>query len=208
MTFSEQLKFSGSAPTDYAVTLAEVKSQLSIAHSDEDTFLSSLIMTACAYAERITNRSLISRSWELLTDFPCGDGPDAAITLPISPVISVASVTYYDADGNSTVLAGSSYISQTGDRAALYPSGNVSWPTTSADRLHPVSVVFVAGYDGTADSPVDLTNIPEPIRQAILLHIAHLYENREAVMFGRSIEAIALPFGYDALIEPYRVKGF
>lgn len=208
MTFSNQLKFSGTAPSDYAVTLAEVKSQLNITHSDEDTFLNSLISAACQYAEHITSRSLVSRSWELLTDFPDGTGPDAAITLPISPVLSVTSVTYYDDDDASTLYGASNYTSQTGDNAALYPASNARWPTTSANRLHPVSIVFVAGYEGTADSPIDRSNIPDAIRQAILLHVAHLYENREAVTVGRNIEAVSTPFAYDALIDPYRVRYF
>jgi hypothetical protein len=43
----------------------------------------------------------------------------------------------------------------------------------------------------------------------MLLHIGHMYENREAVIVGsNSVKPVTLPMGYDALVEPYTVRGY
>ena len=52
-------------------------------------------------------------------------------------------------------------------------------------------------------------DVPEPIRQAILLIIGHLYENRQvtgATVAGSQL--LPIPFGVDALLADYWVKGF
>lgn len=50
---------------------------------------------------------------------------------------------------------------------------------------------------------VVLTDGPAPasLKAAILLHLGHLYETREAVTEGR---ARVVPMGYDALTAPFR----
>jgi len=45
--------------------------------------------------------------------------------------------------------------------------------------------------------------VPEPLRQAIRLLVAHWYENRGLVAIGREIAV--LPETVAALIAPYRV---
>ena len=197
----------GVTPSEHPVTLDEAKAQLNVSHSDDDTLITSLIKVAWAHIERVTARSLMTRSYELVTDFPVGAGPTASILLPVSPVVGVTSVTYYDTDGTSQTT--DAYLLQDGDQAHLWPSAGATWPDTDTNRLHPVTVVFTAGYDGTADSPVDRSNIPESLRHAMLLHIGHMYENREAVIVGsNSIKPVTLPMGYDALVEPYTVRGY
>ena len=47
------------------------------------------------------------------------------------------------------------------------------------------------------------TNVPEPLRQAIRLLVAHWYENRGIVAAGG--EVAVLPQSVAALIAPYRV---
>jgi uncharacterized phiE125 gp8 family phage protein len=59
-----------------------------------------------------------------------------------------------------------------------------------------VTVRFVAGYGA---NPGD---VPEPLRQAMLLLIGHYYENREAVAAGTLTE---LPFAVASLVFPFRV---
>jgi uncharacterized phiE125 gp8 family phage protein len=207
MTAMYQISKTGTTPTDYPVTVAEAKAQLNVSHSDDDTYITSLIKMAWDYAERVTGRSLITRSWKLVTDFPDGYGPSAAFALPVSPVVGVTSVTYYDTDGDAQTTA--AYLLQDGDEAHIWPSAGAVWPDTDVNRRLPVAVVFTAGYDGTADSPVSLDEIPDSITQAMLLHIAHMYENREAVNVGtNSVKPVTVPMGYDALTAPYVVRTF
>lgn len=198
----------GTTPTDYPVTLVEAKAQLNVSHSDDDTYITSLIKMAWDYVERVTGRSLITRSWRFVTDFPDGYGPSAAIALPVSPVVAVTTVAYYDTDGDAQTTT--AFLAQDGDEAYIWPSAGAAWPETDPNRLTPVTVTFTAGYDGTADSPVSLDEIPDSITQAMLLHIAHMYENREAVNVGTSssVKPVTIPLGYEALIAPYVVRTF
>ena len=46
-------------------------------------------------------------------------------------------------------------------------------------------------------------NVPETLRQALLLLVAHWYENRGLIAIGRSVAVLPLPIA--ALIAPYRV---
>ncbi len=53
------------------------------------------------------------------------------------------------------------------------------------------------------------TPIPTPVREAVLMLAAHLYENREASFTGPTgVGVIAVPFGFDDLIAPYRAWEF
>jgi uncharacterized phiE125 gp8 family phage protein len=47
--------------------------------------------------------------------------------------------------------------------------------------------------------------VPEPLRTAILMHVAHLYEHRESVTDSN---AVVLPQGYDDLIRSFRTWAF
>ncbi len=57
---------------------------------------------------------------------------------------------------------------------------------------------WVAAYTGAEIT--DAT--PSPVNQAILMLTAHLYQNREAAIVGMTVDA--LPFGFLALLDPYR----
>ena len=59
-----------------------------------------------------------------------------------------------------------------------------------------IEIDFVAGH---GDTPSD---VPQPIRQALLLLIAHWYENREPVEIGAT--ATTIPAGVSELLMPYR----
>ena len=45
--------------------------------------------------------------------------------------------------------------------------------------------------------------MPAPLRQAIMMLVAHWYEHRGAV--GHDLAGDVPPLGFDALIAPYRI---
>lgn len=122
----------------------------------------------------------------------------ACIELPGGPVRSIVSVTYVDSSGVDTVVAADQYRLSTSSRMAiLRPAYNVTWPSARCD-VDSVRVRYTAGYS-TDDSPP--REVPEPIRQAMHLFIAHYYNNRDAVDIDSVME---LPLGARYLIGKYR----
>jgi len=182
-------------PTASPVSLAEAKAHMRIAGSDDDGLIAGYLMAAIQSAERQTNLLLATQTWELtLERFPAETGSaDGVLRLPRSPVQSITSITYIDSAGATQTFSASDYaLDKDVAPACIAPTFGKVWPTP---RVQPnaVTVRFVAGY----------TQIPEPIRAAILLLVGHLYENREAVLVGQS--PAELPLGVDALLYPYRV---
>ncbi|WP_375763078.1 head-tail connector protein [Bradyrhizobium sp. Pha-3] len=55
-------------------------------------------------------------------------------------------------------------------------------------------------------SDADADTAPAPVREAVLMLTANLYENREASLVG--VTAQALPFGLLDLLAPYRAFAF
>jgi uncharacterized phiE125 gp8 family phage protein len=60
-----------------------------------------------------------------------------------------------------------------------------------------IEIDFTAGFGTTAGS------VPEPIRQALKLLVAHWYEHRDPVEIGDP--AMAIPPAVSALLKPYAV---
>lgn len=157
------------APTVEPVTVADAKSHCRIDLAEDDALLSSMITTARVYVERKTNRQLLEATYQLYTDaFP------AAFELPRSPASSVTSITYVDTGGSTQTLAATEYtLDAYREPAVIMPAYLKSWPSTQ-DVPNAVCVTFKAGYGSTA------TTVPVALRQAVLMHVAHQYENRSA----------------------------
>ena len=76
------------------------------------------------------------------------------------------------------------------------------WPTATLINRNPISVEFVCGYTTGA-------NVPDPIKLAIKMQIAHYYENREAVtVLGAGQGFHVTPQAVLSLLTPYRVFAF
>lgn len=187
-----------SGPASEPVTTSEAKTNSVVTATGDDAFIATKITQAREYLEQITGRALITQTYEFYLDkFP------RYITLPKPPLQSVTSVTYIDVDGVEQTLATSVYTVDTDNTEGLiYEAYNQDWPSIRyVDKA--VKVTFVAGYGNTA------TSVPSPLKEAILLHVDHLYENR-----GNSAESNALgnisapPYQYEALIAPYKIRDF
>lgn len=142
------------------VTLAQAKAFLRIEHTGDDAAISTAISAARLVAERYLRTVLLAQTWEYSVGNPCS----LALRLPLGPVTGILSVTLVNEQGISTVLGGNSYRLSIDGRTVLFTNG-----------LHSeiVKVQFVAAaYTGVAD-------IPAPIIQGILHHVAALMEQRD-----------------------------
>lgn len=179
------LATAGSAP----VTTTEVKAQLAINFSDDDTLLAALIAAATDMAENITGRQLMTQTWDHWFDeFP------EQILLPIAPIASVGSVKYYDGTNTQQTLSSSLYYADLHSYPAVIKPVT-TWPATY-DKPNAVTVRITAGY-----ASADL--IPAGIKQGILMLIGHLYENREATA---PITITEVPMSARFLLEQWAVR--
>jgi uncharacterized phiE125 gp8 family phage protein len=125
-----------------------------------------------------------------------------AISLPMSPVESILSVKYVDADGNEQTWDPANFILDTwSDVNVIYTATGVSWPPTGVVP-NAVKVRYVAGYSLPDDSPLSYP-LPKAIKAAMLLMLGHLYEAREATS---ELKLEEIPLGVSSLLERYRLR--
>lgn len=201
------------APAAKPLTLAEAKAHLRVDGSDDDDLITALIAAATAHIDGRDgwlNRALVSQTWDLTLDaFPGANrfNPYGAIQVPLPPLISVTSITYVDTAGATQTLSSSLYtVDVKSTPGRIVPAYGKTWPSTR-DQVNAVTVRFVAGYADSGASPADpADNVPQAIKQAMLLMIGHWYANREAVNVGNVVNE--MPISAAALLNPFRVWSF
>lgn len=137
----------------------------------EDALITRLIKVARRQCEKFQRRVYITQTWDLFLDrFPTRH--HEVLEVPKPPLISVTSIQYKaSGDGTLTTMAETDYIvdtlSQPGRIALAY---GASWPWVY-EEIQAVQIRFVAGYGAAAD-------VPDDIKQAILMAVVDLYEHR------------------------------
>lgn len=180
------------APEAEPVTVAEVKAHLRIAHASEDELLAGLIRAAREDVERATGLALIEQGWRLVLDrWPQG----GTATLLRQPVREVISVTAYGSEGEAWRVGTSTYQTDTLSRPARVHFGETPEPLRT---LNGVEIDFTAGF-GEAG-----TDVPDTLKRAILLLVAHWYEFRAS--FGPDDQPVSYPPGYERLIAGWRAR--
>ena len=180
------------APSVEPITTAEAKTELRVEHSEEDDLIDRKIKAARRMVEKITRRSLINTTFTLKLDaFP------VEIRTPRSPLSSVTSITHIDCDGNSQTVASSVYDVDTDtEPGRIFLKFDQSWPDTR-EINNAVTVTHVVGYGAAASA------IPEDLVSAVLMLMAHYYEQREPVVVGTITAKI--PMSVESLLWMNRV---
>lgn len=192
------------APAANVVSTDDIKGHvIAVEFDDDDALLDRLVSAATAHLDGwsgILGRCLISQTWRIDIDGFCySDIPGVpsgyGLRLPFPDVSEITSITYYDADNVQQTVAGSSYsLKEDAVGSFVWFDSDFTIPSMYL-RPDAMSVTFVAGYGDAA------TDVPEPIRQAIMLLAAHWYKNRAATSDAPMSE---LPFAVSSLIAPYR----
>lgn len=185
------------APADEPVSITEAKDHLRVTGNADNDYLGALATAARMQAEAFTHRALMTQTWDWkLDNFP----PRSCIEVPRAPLQSVTSINYRDAvDGSSQTWATSNYDVDTPfdapGRIAL--AFGKTYPATRSE-INSVTIRIVVGYGGNA------VDVPESIRQGMLLAIGSWYEHREDVVVGTI--ATRLPLQTSQLLWwPYRL---
>lgn len=181
-------------PASLPLTRDQVKQQLDVPYSDKDELIDGLIMAATSYLDGwtgILGRCLVSQTWR--QDF---DQLSRCMRIPLAPVISITSLKYDDANDAEQTIGSSNYTVLNDDLGPYVEFiSTYSSPTLHVERPG-VRVTYVAGY----------ADVPQAIKQAMLLLIRHWFDNPTAVIVGTSAQA--LPFAVDALLGPWRRSRF
>lgn len=161
------------APAAEPVDLAEAKIQCNIVADDPsfDDALEALLVVAREHVERRTGLLLAERADALA--LKC-DGWRDFERLPVAPLLEDATlaVTYLDTAGGAQTLSSALYELRAHEfEAAIVPAPGATWPV-----ILPGSRITLACAPGYADG-----ELPAPVKQAILLLVSDMHENREPV---------------------------
>lgn len=184
-------------PTTEPVTLDEARLHLKLGDddtTDEDALILALIKTARGWVENYCRRSFIGRTYVMRLD-----GFPVEIKLPRGPVRAVSSVKYYDFGGTLSTMSSSSYqtdIYSLPARVCLVHGA--TWPQVQVGKINAVEVTYTAG-------PALLNQVPKEAKQAILLILAHLFQNRELASAEQMYE---IPFAVKTLLAPLEIRDF
>jgi len=181
------------AASTFPVSLTEAKSHLKVDTSADDTYITSIIKAATQLSEEYTNRFFINT----LIDQTCSSFAELQ-TLFKSKVNDVQYVKYYDSNETLQTLANTEY-----DKMLSYEPSQIqladgkSFPSITK-RNDAVICRYTVGYGSSA------SDVPDIIKQAILLTIGNFYQNRNSVVIGRI--ATELPQNVKWLLDTYKVQ--
>ena len=172
-------------PTAEPLTLSEAKAHLRLTHTDDDTYVSNLIIAARRAVESRCALAIMPQSWQLYADrWPS----DTAFKLRLHPIASVDSITMFGEDDVAKTLNLADFCLDLASRPArvvLRSNRSYAQPTR---RTNGIRIAFTCGY----------TTVPLELKQAMLMIIADWYGTRGDEPGG------ALPAGATQLLSPFK----
>ena len=175
------------APTNEPLRLEDAKTFLHILESDEDTIISSMIVSAREFAENYTNRQFEIATFELITDCLY-----SGLIIPKSPVTEISKIEYMDIDGVYQILSTDDYYSYVEFGAAKIEFNTI--PSYKDDK-RAVKITFIAGYE----------TVPSSIVSYLKVLVSTMYENREEYIVGVNVETLANP-AIHRMLDMYKVQ--
>lgn len=171
------------------ITLTEAKAHLRVDGTDEDDLITALIETAIVQAGQWTNRTFLAGTFKTQFDYF-----DSKVTLDVVPMdVTSIVVKYRDSDNVEQVLSADEYFVRDpgiDDYAVIDFNGTMP---NVYNKPNSVSVEFSAGYAA----------VPAPVKSAVLMQVATLYENRQSEVVGTIVTEISN--GAKQLLFPYRL---
>ena len=184
------------APATLPLSLAEVKAHLRVDFADDDSLIGGLLAAAVAYVDGtgVLGRAMITQDWAQWVNQSPG-----RVRLEMGPFQSLVSVQYYDADGvlqTATLADFETWLSH--DHVICKPKDDHEWPNADT-RPDAIKITYRAGFGD------DAADVPQTIKQAMLMLIAHWYERRESASEDR---LVTVPFGFESLMSVERVSWY
>lgn len=184
----------------WLVSTSEAKEHLRVSFSDDDTYILRLTQAAQMFCETYTGQVFTPMTYTLFSD----DWEGTMIIPNVSSIDSINSIKYWD-DATPSVQqtwSATEYgLAKDIDRSRIYVKDTYSYPNLR-NGLSNVEVEFdcEAPWErNSSDSGLDML-----AKQAILITIADMYENRQSVVVGRI--ASSIPRTAEYLLDSMRIQ--
>ena len=175
-------------PAADPITLSDVKEHCKTIGSLDDTALTAYLKASIGNIQDRCGVKLITQTVKLL-----GSCWGDLCRLPISPLISVASVKYLDENEAEQTFSNTNYDVIIGRTPSIVLKVGKTWPAHAA-RPDAIRVQGDFGFGNTGAA------VPDAIKLAMYLLIGGWNENRESV---GSNQLAAVPNGVDTLLADY-----
>ena len=201
-------------PTDdlNLISLDEAREFLYIDPDDyPDADLTKMIGAARSYVEQLLQRAVLESQWIYFRDsffleffnesqtFVQRDRTNA-IEIPRPDLITVEALTYFDADNTEQALIEDSdfVVILVGEflKSMIEPIQGSTWPTTFY-RKNAFKLEYTAGWA--------VGVVPTEVRQAILITLGDMYENRQTNVTGVSVSTVNT---MNSLLSAWKVDNF
>ncbi len=173
------------------VSLNEAKAWLRLDSVDEDALVTALITAARLTVEAASRRLLIHQTWRLVIDYwPVG----GIVKVQLSPFKAILAARSYDVYGNATTYDPAGFsVDKASEPARIMAANNIA-PVTGRP-FGGIELDVQLGFGANA------SDVPQPLRQAMLLLVALWFENRGDGIGGAGEP---LPPAIKALIAPFK----
>lgn len=174
-----------------SVSVADMERQVNYNMLDDGDrlLMQGYIDAAFIYAEKITRQTLHKRRIQLVGGFD-----STCIVLPATPFQSVESITYLDSNGDNQTFT-DYLIDKRAKPYQLYPYN--AWPSTDVSNRNPVTIQYLAGYQGN-----NQFSIPATLLVAIRQIAATYWQNRESVS---DMAMIMIPMHTESILLAHRI---
>ena len=172
-------------------SVAEAKAFLRVEHGDDDAVIAALIAAARGHVEALSRRALLVQRWRFVLDAWPASG---RLSLRMGPLRSVVAARVFDAAGNAHSIDLASFAVDAAASIVAAPCWALPLPGRACAGIE---LDAELGYGALAP------DVPDALRHAIRMLVAHWYENRGLVAIGTTVAV--LPAGLNALVAPYRV---
>jgi uncharacterized phiE125 gp8 family phage protein len=159
-------------PAIEPVTLEEACNQCKQSVGVDDVTIRGLIIAARKACEDVQWKAYTNQTFELSFDLL----PAMPVWLPRPPLVSVVSVKLYDRNNAEIEISLSDlFIDNSSEPARISFNYGKTWPAIELRELSAVKIRYIAGYGSELND--DLKEKLADVRSAMLLWIAHMYDN-------------------------------